>query len=140
MITERGISNGISMLIFASIVAGITQQMYSGFASSSNIWGCYIMLVIVLVLVVLSIFILKSLKEIPIIYKTRKGSTVISFTNPSKSSREWFRLFLLWLSFLFLSFLAKLIVQFQPANVKLVAFLLIELQPILISMHKILDS
>lgn len=38
LITERGISNGISMLIFASIVAGITQQISRDFSSSSNIW------------------------------------------------------------------------------------------------------
>jgi len=37
-ITEKGISNGISMLIFASIVAGITQQISRDFSSSSNIW------------------------------------------------------------------------------------------------------
>ena len=38
LITEKGISNGISMLIFASIVAGITQQISRDFSSSSNIW------------------------------------------------------------------------------------------------------
>ena len=37
LITEKGISNGISMLIFASIVAGITQQISRDFSSSSNI-------------------------------------------------------------------------------------------------------
>ena len=38
LITEKGLSNGISMLIFASIVAGITQQISRDFSSSSNIW------------------------------------------------------------------------------------------------------
>lgn len=38
LITEKGISNGVSMLIFASIVAGITQQISRDFSSSSNIW------------------------------------------------------------------------------------------------------
>ena len=38
LITEKGISNGISMLIFASIVAGIPQQISRDFSSSSNIW------------------------------------------------------------------------------------------------------
>ena len=38
LITEKGVSNGISMLIFASIVAGITQQISRDFSSSSNIW------------------------------------------------------------------------------------------------------
>ena len=38
LITEKGISNGISMLIFASIVAGITRQISSDYSSSSTIW------------------------------------------------------------------------------------------------------
>ena len=43
--------------------------MYGDFASSTSVLGVLVfMLVIVLVLVVLSIFILKSIKEIPIIY------------------------------------------------------------------------
>lgn len=69
LITSRGISNGISMLIFASIVAGITQQLYGSFASAQSILGMFLfMLVIVLVLVVLSILMLKSIKEISITY------------------------------------------------------------------------
>ena len=38
LITSKGISNGISMLIFASIVAGITQQLYSSFATAQSVW------------------------------------------------------------------------------------------------------
>gem|GEM_PF-6817526 len=37
LITEHGISNGISLLIFASIVSGITQKIYSSMAGSSSI-------------------------------------------------------------------------------------------------------
>ncbi|NCO97629.1 hypothetical protein GW864_00340 [bacterium] len=29
LITEKGVSNGISLLIFASIVSGMTQKIYS---------------------------------------------------------------------------------------------------------------
>lgn len=49
LITEKGIGNGISMLIFASIVAGITQKVYGDISSAANVWGMVIfMLVIVL--------------------------------------------------------------------------------------------
>jgi len=37
LITEKGIGNGVSMLIFASIVAGITQQTYSSLSSATNV-------------------------------------------------------------------------------------------------------
>ena len=37
LITEKGISNGVSLLIFASIVAGITQKIYGSFASTDSI-------------------------------------------------------------------------------------------------------
>ncbi len=122
LITEKGISNGISMLIFASIVAGITQQITRDFSSASSVWGVLIfMLVIVLVLVVLSIFILKSLKEIPIIYakqgKAQQSSLLPIPLNPVGMVPIIFAM-------AFVSFphlLAKLITQFQPGNGRLVA-------------------
>lgn len=75
-ITEKGISNGVSLLIFASIVSGMTQQIYGSMINSTTgtdalaIVG--FMVVIVLALVIFSIFLLKSVKEIPIIY-ARQG-------------------------------------------------------------------
>lgn len=70
MITEKGISNGISILIFASIIAWITSQTYTFLWSSWNDFVSVVifMLVIVLVLVVLSILLIKTRKEIPVIY------------------------------------------------------------------------
>ena len=73
MITEKGVTNGISMLIFASIVSGIVSQVYTSLTTGSSIVGVLLFMVaIVLVLVLLSIFILKSTKEIPVIY-ARQG-------------------------------------------------------------------
>jgi preprotein translocase subunit SecY len=75
MITEKGITNGISILIYASIVAGITSQVsiYLG-GSGNDILGAVIfMTAIVLVLVVLSIMLIKTRKEIPIVY-ARQGN------------------------------------------------------------------
>lgn len=34
-ITEKGITNGTSLIIFASIIAGVTTQLFSSFASVS---------------------------------------------------------------------------------------------------------
>lgn len=75
LITEKGISNGISLLIFASIVAGITSQTYTFIWSSGNDLLSLIlfMLIIVLVLVVLSVLLIKTRKDIPIIY-ARQGN------------------------------------------------------------------
>ena len=70
IITEKWISNGVSILIFASIIAGITSQTYTFLGSSGNdlVSVVIFMLAIVLVLVVLSILLIKTRKEIPVIY------------------------------------------------------------------------
>ena len=70
MITEKGISNGISILIFASIIAGITSQTYSFLgASGSDLLNVVLfMFLIVLVLVVLSVLLIKTIKDIPVVY------------------------------------------------------------------------
>lgn len=70
IITEKWISNGVSILIFASIIAGITSQTYTFlWASWSDLLGVVVfMLAIVLVLIVLSILLIKTRKEIPVIY------------------------------------------------------------------------
>jgi len=76
LITEKGITNGTSLIIFASIIAGVTTQLFSSFAAVSGISGFVSMFLFIAIifggLVLLSIFILKSLKEIPVIY-ARQG-------------------------------------------------------------------
>lgn len=70
IITDKGISNGISILIFASIIAWITSQTYTFLWASGNDFVSVVifMLAIVLVLVVLSILLIKTRKEIPVVY------------------------------------------------------------------------
>ncbi len=69
LITEKGISNGISLLIFSSIVAGITGHVYTYVGGSLSFFDTTIfMLVIVLVLVVLSVLLIKTRKDIPVVY------------------------------------------------------------------------
>lgn len=75
MITEKGITNGISILIYASIVAGITSQVsiYLGGSGNDMLGAVIFMTAIVLVLVVLSIMLIRTRKEIPIVY-ARQGN------------------------------------------------------------------
>lgn len=70
IITEKWITNGISILIFASIVAWITSQVYTFLGTSwSDLLSVVIFMVaIVLVLVILSILLIKTRKDIPVIY------------------------------------------------------------------------
>ncbi len=121
LITEKGISNGTSMLIFASIVAGITQQIYSSMAGSNNFVGVTLfMLIIVLGLVLLSIFILKSIKEIPVIY-ARRGKVEESSSLPIPMNPVGMVPIIFSIAFVsFPYLLSKLITQFQPMNTKLV--------------------
>jgi len=123
LITEKWVSNGISILIFSSIVAGITQSVYGSFSGTSNIlWMLIFMLVIVLGLIILSIFILKSTKEIPIIY-ARKGKVQESSILPLPMNPVWMIPIIFAIAFVSFPYLiSKMVVQFQPMNAKLVSF------------------
>jgi preprotein translocase subunit SecY len=70
LITEKGISNGISLIIFASIVAGIVGKLWSYIlgAGSQIIPVLLFIIFIVLSLIILSILLIKTVKEIPIVY------------------------------------------------------------------------
>ncbi len=71
MITEKGISNGISLLIFASIVAGMTSSFMNFMSPQGwkNLMSIFVfIMLIVLVLIVLSILLIRTRKEIPIVY------------------------------------------------------------------------
>jgi len=71
IITEKGVSNGISLLIFASIVSGMTSA-FLNFTGATNKWSLasvvIFILAIVLVLIILSILLIRTRKEIPITY------------------------------------------------------------------------
>lgn len=122
LITEKGVSNGVSLLIFSSIVAGITQQVYSSVASSESLLGVIIfMLVIVLALIILSIFILKSVKDIPVIY-ARRGRVQESSSLPIPMNPVGMIPIIFAIAFVsFPYLLSKLITQLQPMNTKLMA-------------------
>ncbi|MCX6824483.1 MAG: preprotein translocase subunit SecY [candidate division SR1 bacterium] len=121
LITEKGISNGTSMLIFASIVSGITQKIYSSMAGSNNFIGVTLfMLIIVLGLILLSIFILKSIKEIPVIY-ARRGRVEESSSLPIPMNPVGMVPIIFSIAFVSFPYLvSKLVTQFQPMNTRLV--------------------
>ncbi len=87
-ITEKGLSNGISLIIFASIVSGIVSKVYNDISAAGSDWISVVlfMLIIVLGLIILSIFLLKTIKEIPIIYakqgKVQESSSLPIPLNP----------------------------------------------------------
>lgn len=123
LITEKWVSNGISILIFSSIVAWITQSVYGNLSGTSNLlWMFIFMILLILVLIVLSIFILKSTKELPIIY-ARKGKVQESSILPLPMNPVGMIPIIFAIAFVsFPYLLSKMIVQFQPMNTKLVWF------------------
>lgn len=122
MITEKWISNGISLLIFASIVSWIMSKAYSSLGSWENVVGIVLFMVcIVLVLTILSIFILKSQKEIPVIY-TKSGKVQQSSILPIPMNPVGMVPIIFAMAFVsFPYLLSQLITQFQPANERLMA-------------------
>jgi preprotein translocase subunit SecY len=76
LITEYGISNGTSLIIFASIVAGISSQTYTYLSTSAgNLIGTVVfMLLIIGVLMLLTILLIKTRKDIPVVYARQGGS------------------------------------------------------------------
>ncbi|MBU0626252.1 SecY family transport protein [Patescibacteria group bacterium] len=79
------------------------------------------MLVIVLGLVLLSIFILKSTKEIPIVY-ARRGKVEESSSLPIPLNPVGMIPIIFAIAFVSFPYLmAKLVTQFQPGNLKLMA-------------------
>lgn len=71
MITEKGVSNGISLLIFASIISWMTSSFMSFInpTSWSNMISILVFIIIImLILIVLAIVLIRTKKEIPITY------------------------------------------------------------------------
>ncbi|MBS8121885.1 preprotein translocase subunit SecY [Candidatus Vampirococcus lugosii] len=81
LITEKGLANGISLLIFSSIVSGISSQVYSHSSGGFNIMSIIFTLLVVLILIVLAVFLIKTKKEIPIVY-SRQGQVQDTATLP----------------------------------------------------------
>ncbi|MFH1647325.1 MAG: preprotein translocase subunit SecY [Chloroflexota bacterium] len=68
LITEYGIGNGISIIIFGGIVAGLPQLIGQGFLAKENFSGLFVYLVIVLITVVLIVIFTEAHRRIPVQY------------------------------------------------------------------------
>ncbi len=69
LITEKGIGNGISMIIFASILSWLSSSVFSSVWATTNKLSVIIFIIcFIALLTILSIYLIKTLKEIPVIY------------------------------------------------------------------------
>jgi preprotein translocase subunit SecY len=68
LITEYGIGNGISIIIFGGIVAGMPQQVAQGFTVTTNLLGPVIYLLIVLITIVVIIIFTEAHRRVPVQY------------------------------------------------------------------------
>ncbi len=72
LITQRGVGNGMSLIIFANILAGFPQAIYSSAVSGDNgIIVTVIIIVIVLLVIPAIIFIERAQRRIPVNYAKR---------------------------------------------------------------------
>ncbi len=68
LITEAGIGNGISIIIFAGIVAGYPQQISQGFLVRENLIGLVVYLLIALATTVVIVLFTEAHRRIPVQY------------------------------------------------------------------------
>jgi preprotein translocase subunit SecY len=68
LITEYGIGNGISIIIFGGIVAGYPSLIQEGFMARSNIVGLIVYVLITLVTIVLIVMFTEAHRRVPVQY------------------------------------------------------------------------
>ena len=68
LITEYGIGNGISIIIFGGIVAGYPQLIQQGYVASSNFIGLLVYVLIVLLTIVLIVVFTEAHRRVPVQY------------------------------------------------------------------------
>ncbi len=68
LITEYGIGNGISIIIFGGIVAGYPEMIGQGFLAKENFVGLFVYLVIVLVTIVVIVIFTEAHRRVPVQY------------------------------------------------------------------------
>jgi preprotein translocase subunit SecY len=68
MITERGIGNGISLIIFAGIVAGFPRMLTQGFLDRDNVLGIGFFAIIGVIIIALIVMFNEAHRRIPVQY------------------------------------------------------------------------
>jgi preprotein translocase subunit SecY len=70
------------MIIFANIVSGIVTNLYSSIIGAESTLTLFLaVFVLIVMLILLSIFIIKTIKEIPVLY-TRQGKVQQTLSVP----------------------------------------------------------
>jgi len=67
-ITEHGIGNGISIIIFAGIVAGLPEMISSGFLAKENFGGLAVYVLIALATAVFIVYFIEAHRRVPVQY------------------------------------------------------------------------
>ncbi len=67
-ITEHGIGNGISIIIFAGIVAGLPEMIQSGFLAKENFGGLAVYILIALATTVFIVYFIEAHRRVPVQY------------------------------------------------------------------------
>ena len=68
LITERGIGNGVSIIIFGGILAGLPQGIGRGFIAKENLVGLIVFIVVALALIVFIVIFTEGHRRIPVQY------------------------------------------------------------------------
>ena len=68
LITENGIGNGISIIIFAGIVAGLPGMVGQGFLAKANFGGLFVYIIIALATTVFIVYFTEAHRRIPVQY------------------------------------------------------------------------
>lgn len=71
LITEHGIGNGMSLLIFTGIVANLPTHLYSIGAGSSGIWKVLVVIALILAITVVIVYVEQAQRRIPVQYAKR---------------------------------------------------------------------
>ncbi len=67
-ITEHGIGNGISIIIFAGIVAGLPEMIQQGFLAKENFGGLAVYILIALATTVFIVYFIEAHRRVPVQY------------------------------------------------------------------------
>ena len=71
LITQRGIGNGMSLIIFANIMAGLPQAIFSSVTDTAGIIMTVVVLVVIIAVIPLIVFLERGQRRIPVQYAKR---------------------------------------------------------------------
>ncbi len=83
-ITERGIGNGVSLLIMAGIVAQLPQMLVKLFAGNQHLFDAIILMIVFVCLIALSVLLTQAVRKVPLQYgKKMQGRRMVQARSQS---------------------------------------------------------